>query len=509
MNAERSCRWPRAATVRSPDLMIADLRSHGLVVASATFAAALLGALSAVRPMIALGLVALVIVGLLPFKFPVGHFVLLLFVLGALPFGLQNRFGFGGGTGAVGVVLSDLLLAGGLLRAMIVLGRQRITALQVAAVFLMTLFMAVVIAQLVHGVLRGGLLSEVGTEARVMLGYSALLIALPILNDERQRRALLRGLVVLGLVLGGTGLAQWLFGISYGSTDDFGVREGVQLTSAGRGQLQGGLNGFPVVVIMGVAALAAHTAATLRGRVILGVMVGLNIICLLLTFERTFWLVTVVGCALVVVRAGHARRRILVWAPILAALVFVSVASVSPTTLTTGRERLLSLGQYSSDGSVYYRLVESGHVLTQIRARPLAGSGLGASIYWGRPLYRVPPERYTFIHNGFLYVAWKLGVITAALLLLGFLAAIARSRRAFDPAIALIVAGAQGSLLALLLASLTFPTVAALSSTAMIGLLLAICLVRPAMREGDSTSDAASGSRGRVAGWAIAAQLRR
>ena len=451
-----------------------------IVFVSATVAATLLfGVLSAVQPQLAVALIALLIVGLLPFLFPVGHLLLLVFVLAALPFELQNTYGFGGGTGAVGVVLSDLLLAGGLARAMLVLGRQRVSPLQAAAILSMLLFLLVVMVQLIHGVQRGSVVSEAGTEARAMLGYGAFLVALPLLQDQRHRWALLRGLVGLGILLGAVGLAQVLFGVSYGGSGDFGVREGVQLTSSEGGQLQGGLFGYPVVIVMGVAALAARTATTLRGRVALGTAVTLSTVCLLLTYERTFWLATAAGCALVVARAGEGRRRILVSIPVIVALVFIPLASFSPDTLTTARERLMSLGQYSTDGSVYYRLVESRNVIDQVDERPLAGSGLGASIYWGRPLYRVPPERYTFIHNGFLYVAWKLGTIIALMLVGAIVGAIARSRRRFDHAVAPLVAGAQGALLALLIGSLTFPTIASLSSNATIGVLLAICLASP------------------------------
>jgi O-antigen ligase len=163
-------------------------------------------------------------------------------------------------------------------------------------------------------------------------------------------------------------------------------------------------------------------------------------------------------------------------------LVLVPLAALSPDALTTARERLFSVGQYGSDRSVYYRLVESGHVLDQIRARPAFGSGLGASIYWGRPLYNVPAQRYTFVHNGYLYLAWKLGLPFALLLLGALMAAVLRRRRGVgSPYDAAILNGAQGAILALLLSNVTFPSLASLSGTDAFGLLVAICLVpRPA-----------------------------
>ena len=48
------------------------------------------------------------------------------------------------------------------------------------------------------------------------------------------------------------------------------MREGVRFTSAGRGQIQGGLFAFPVAVVMGVAALLSQRVRSTRTRVLAG-----------------------------------------------------------------------------------------------------------------------------------------------------------------------------------------------------------------------------------------------
>ena len=68
-----------------------------------------------------------------------------------------------------------------------------------------------------------------------------------------------------------------------------------------------------------------------------------------------------------------------------------------------------------SDPSVRYRLVESGFVYERIRAHPLSGSGLGATIFWGQPWAQTRPKTHNYSHNGYLWLAWKIGLPAAAL----------------------------------------------------------------------------------------------
>lgn len=224
--------------------------------------------------------------------------------------------------------------------------------------------------------------------------------------------------------------------------------------------------------------MSGAVRATL-GRVALGFCIALNAICVLLTFERTFWVVTIVACAFVVLRAGRGQRaRAIALTPVVVVVSMIPLAFLAPDTLTTARERLLSLNQYSSDSSVAYRLRESQQMIEEIRMAPLVGSGLGASIWWGRPASDVPPSVNYFAHNGYLWSAWKLG-IPLAILLWGsiFLAILRRGRVPGDRVFAGVALGAQASVLALAIAAVTFPSVASKTITATIGLLLAFCVL--------------------------------
>jgi O-antigen ligase len=176
---------------------------------------------------------------------------------------------------------------------------------------------------------------------------------------------------------------------------------------------------------------------------------------------------------------GRRRVKALVGTPIVAVLAVAVLGAVAPGTLTTARERVLSLGQYSSDDSVRYRVVESGFVLAQVRAHPVVGSGLAAEIFWGQPWAQVPPRTYAFTHNGYLWLAWKLGIPAAVLLVLVIGCAVLLRAPPGDDALSSGVRrGAQGALLGLLLATITFPSFNVLSITPAMGILIALAIVR-------------------------------
>ena len=416
---------------------------------------------------------------------------LLVAVTAIVPYGVQNQYGIGAGAGSPGLILSDVLLVAAVLTAAPWLLGTRHPPRARAVLVLVLCFLALSGGQFVRGFLSGRSPSDVGAEFRTMLGFAVLLPAYRVLAGDRDRRhALIQGLAVAGILLGLWGLAQWIFNIEFAGARDAGVREGVRFTTAGRGQLQGGLFAFPVAILLGLAALVSGRLQTTRATAVTLVIVLLNAVSLLLTFERTFWVATVLGGALIVVKAGRAQRaRAGLWGVAVLMVFFAVLATLLPGELTAARERLLSLSQYGNDRSIHYRLAESRHVTGEIRESPVFGSGFGASIFWGRPWEQVPPSKWTYSHNGYLWLAWKLGLPAAALLLVAIALCLRGGRaRGPDPLFGALRDGAQASLVALLLISVTFPSFSQLSITPVIGLLIAICVTR---QRGDAPASSA------------------
>ena len=365
---------------------------------------------------------------------------------------------------------------------------------------LVSAFLGVAALQALHGLHAGNQPADVAADLRAVLGWGTALIALPILAEPAARTRLLRGLVVVGLLLGLWGIAQWTLNLPLASSGDTGVRAGVSLTTAGRGQLQGGMFGFPLVVLSALGALLCAPRMSPAVRWLLAAILALNAISLLLTFERTLWVATALGFGTLVARAPRARRaRVLVAGAVTLAALIAAMAVVAPSELRTAGQRLAAIGQYRSDASVRYRLLESRHVVERVQAHPLAGSGLGAQILWGIPYAQVPPRFQTYSHDGYLWLAWKLGVPAAVLLMV--ILALAIASRAPPPErdpLRAVRAGAQAGLVTMLVVGIAFPTFGAAPVTPVLGVLIAVCASGRAPAFGARRPSAAH------SGWALA-----
>lgn len=457
-----------------------------LLIPVAVGAAAVLGALVAVEPLAPIALLGLAGIVALAFFKPVAHLTLVLAVTTIVPYGIQNRYGFGGGSG---LVLSDVLILLALLRSLLIVGRHPFDTRRLLTYGAVGALLFVAALQAVRGWSVGADLGQVGYEFRTLLGWAAVAIAWPLLADSAARERLLKGMLGVGIAIGLYGLLQYFEVLTFYAQGQAGLREGVRFTSSGKGQIQGGLFAFPVCVLIGFAVLTSGTVRSAAGRIALLALVGLNAIGLLLTYERTFWLATMLALGFIAVRSGFAQRLRAVALVIGLVVVLAPIVSTAaPGALAAASERFLSLNQYGNDNSVRYRLQEGQRVVDKIKAHPVVGSGLGDEIFYGLPWLRVPPDAESFIHNGYLWLGWKLGV-PAALLLLAVIAwaIAARPPPAIDPLHRAVRLGAQAALLVTAVVSITFPSFCALNITAVGGVLLALCL-GPAGARTDSSA---------------------
>lgn len=450
---------------------LARMRTPALV-AGLMVIAALAGAGAAVNPVYALAPFGALALVLLAFMAPVTHLMLLLGTTTIIGYSLQHQLGSH-------LLPSDALLLTGLLRASVVMVKQRLGPVRLAVVSLMALFAIATILQALHGLHAGYNSSQVGDEARDLLGFGAFLIATPILSEANGAARLGRGLVVVGLALGLWGLLTWMLGISLGENVDVGLRSSVNFATSGSGQLHGGLYGYPVAVIMSAAVLLSDRMPGHWRWPCLAVLC-VNLVDLALTYERTFWLTTAVTVGFVVVKMGRGRRLRAAVRVLVTALIMLGVlATVSPGNFSKMEARVMTLGQATTDSSVRYRVVETDLVLhDKAQVKPLVGWGLGDTLYWGQPWAQVPPRAQWFTHNGYLWVIWKVGVIQAALLFALLVWAVARPvPPEADPGRRALRVAAQGGLLVLLLSSVAFPSFNSITITSVMGVLLAICFM--------------------------------
>ena len=470
-----------AAAVRLPDRAVTGL---------ACGAAVIFGLMIAVSPAIALGLFGAAALVALTFLYPVAHLTLLLAVTTIVPYGLQNKYGFAFGGSGSGLILSDVLIMLGLLRAIMVLVRQPLDVRRTVAMAAIVAMLLVTGLQAVRGMTYGAGLGQVGYEFRVLFGWSTIAIAMPLLPDAAARMRLYRGMIGVGIAVGIYGLMQYFEFLTFFAEGQAGLREGVRFTSSGKGQIQGGLFAFPVGVLIGFAVLTSGAVRSRLTQLALFALVGLNAIGLLLTYERTFWLATVLGLGFIAFRAGFAQRmRLVVLGVGIVLVVAPMLSTLAPGALSAASERLLSLNQYGNDDSVRYRLQEGRHVVDKIEAHPLVGWGLADEIFYGLPWLQTPPTAEYFAHNGYLWLSWKIG-IPAALLLFAVIgwAVASRGPPTLPPLDRAVRLGAQASLLVMLVVSITFPSFSALNITAVSGVLLAICLGMPRSARSEKAS---------------------
>jgi hypothetical protein len=441
-------------------------------------AALLTGTAIGAQPKLALGAIACIAVMVLAFRAPVANLTALIFLTAVVPYGILNRFSVGGGVDSPGLLPSDLFLVAGLSSAALMLPSHPLDRLCRRYALLMSVFLAVVGLELGRALMSGPNRSIVGQEGRVLLGLGTFLIALPLLTNARARRRLIGALSVVGVALGAWGMLQWFGHFSFGAAGDVGVRSGVRLTSNGTGQLQGGEFAFPVAIVVCFAALMLGEVRSRLGRAALLAAILLNAASCLVTFERSFWIDAIVGIGFVTLAAPAARRlKLLAAVCSTAVLAFGALALLAPSTLTTAQQRLNSIATYAHDDSVRYRLVESRFVSAQVREHPLAGAGLGASIFWGQPWASVPPKTRTYSHDGYLWISWKLGIPAAALLVLLLTGSVLSwTRPGEEPLSRAVRRGAQGAIAGLLVATFTFPSFSQLSIAPVIGLLLALAI---------------------------------
>src|SRR5687767_467447 len=199
------------------------------------------GALVAQAPMMAVGILGLAGIVALAFAAPVAHLVSLIALTAIVPFGLQNQYGFGGGTDSAGLLLSDVFLLTGLASAAWTLLRFPPRRAMLVVALVVIAFLGIATLEFVRALYLGRAASVAGAELRVLMGFGVALIAIPIVRDTARRRRLFLGLGVVAIMLGLWGIAQWSLSIDFAVAEDAGLREGVSYTSSGKGQIQGGL----------------------------------------------------------------------------------------------------------------------------------------------------------------------------------------------------------------------------------------------------------------------------
>ncbi len=282
---------------------------------------------------------------------------------------------------------------------------------------------------------------------RVLLFYASFLVVVGLISTRRQARRLVGGLYAIAVALALAAVAQAVY-------PSFRLSGGQAATLATAGQAHEGvlrvtLPGLPLIYVMlvvSVCDLALRDGARLLPSLLRALALGAGIV---LAFQRNYWLTLglVFGAAIVVI-GGRPRRRIVraVAAGLLIVTLTATYAGGDITRYAVAtRDRLLwglSSRTLIQDRSAQMRLLETRYALDSIARHPLLGIGIGGyyrpavpeDAYWreagGRSL------RY-YVHNAYLWIAVKTGVIglapLVAFLALAVARGLARWRALSDP----------------------------------------------------------------------------
>lgn len=264
-------------------------------------------------------------------------------------------------------------------------------------------------------------------EVRVISYYLMFFIATNLLREERQRRFLLNGLLLLASGVALVMLAQYVVGPALnllpGRVENLNT-QGVSYTAITRilppGQSLVVMAFIYLTIALVLEDFRAHQGLRFGQWGLLGMGV-------LLTFNRSYWIG--IGLTLVFLAClsrGQDRRRLVVWGLIVvsvAAVLFAS-AALEPTLpfaplLHASAVRLGTVvsGSAIEESSLQFRVIEDRYALAHLSPPPLLGLGLGAQY---RPFTELDWEQYdgrAYIHNGHLWILLKSGLLAYLALL--------------------------------------------------------------------------------------------
>lgn len=461
--------WPFTRARGVSSVLVATAVRARIPAGAALGAALLAGALASRSPKLAVALALFASLIALASLAPALHLTLALAIAVIVPPGTESH-----------LYAVDAFIISGAVRALPELIHTRLAWRHFLTLGAIAVFVVLAAVQWWHGRHAGYPPKDVRAELKVLLPVALALLAYPLVAVERERRRLTAGLLVVGILLGLWGVAQYVLQLHLG--------DGAASAATDRFSTSGhvvGLYAFPVAALLAIAALTSGHVSSGLARLALAAVVMLNLASLALTFERTFWPALALGIAYMVLRSpGRQRIRLLIGVPAITLAFAVGLSVIAPAEFQALRERIASITNYQRDKSASYRRAEGARVTQRIHGHPITGEGLGASMLIGRPGTTVQPKPRRYAESGYLWLTWKVGIPTAAILLTAMLLAVLAPHG--PPSLTRAMqTGSQAALVSLAFAAVNWNIFDSVTGMATLGLLVALTLspaARPAPR---------------------------
>jgi hypothetical protein len=272
-------------------------------------------------------------------------------------------------------------------------------------------------------ILRSSVGVQTGIRAiRVVTYYLTFFVVTNLVQEDRQLRLLLRGLLFLAAIVAVAMVAQFLVG------ESLSILPGRVETLRTQDTSYSGVTrilppGQSLILVAFIATTVRLVLDKFRPMNMLKFLQwGLLGLALVLTFSRAFWVATALALFLLAyLLGGQGRQRLLGWsliALLLLAIIllpaFDSPESQAAKLIRASFERLGTLGSDKTLGesSLQWRYVENEYALRQIASHPLTGLGLGARYRPFDPRLDGRERDFRdYIHNGHFWIMIKSGLL--------------------------------------------------------------------------------------------------
>ena len=334
-----------------------------------------------------------------------------------------------------------------------VVGTRLLTA--AASLFAASLVVSIAVSLLLRDIPKAWALGEI----RALLYVLMLPIAVVILRQQERQDRFVVSIVVLGCLFSVGQVLQGVFGIAvFGDT---GISALETLGRQESATTRANTLGLNVIIFSLLLTVGAYALNIIRKPMFLGVA-GLLFVGIILTYGRTTFAAVLISLIMLVWWLNPRKLPQLVIL-LVAFIAFGSALAMywKPDSFAAVVYRLTSVGEEINYGySAQWRYWEFDAMLPHIQEHPLLGIGLGAD-YKGSSGSSLRPELNRYMHNAYMSMAGKMGLLALAFFLLSIAAIFSIGRRLaqsdFSPWPRLVGAAGAAMMIRFLIASVTEP----------------------------------------------------
>ncbi len=235
--------------------------------------------------------------------------------------------------------------------------------------------------------------------------YILFLLYFPIREYCKEEKFIKKILILFSIIT--AGIAIWQIYYYYTSIDNISFAVDLIKGKSANQHI------FTTVIIFGVAFLIYYKKFNIR--LLITVTTFMVFIGLIATFSRAYWLALIFNLILMFFFLERKQKLVLLLSSVLLMAMFLGVLyfffeNYFNIVMTVLGERFSSAGDLTDDPSMMMRFHEFETVFDRIKEHPIGGNGMHSEFKDYDP-FSLFSEKDTFIHNAYISLAYRLGVI--------------------------------------------------------------------------------------------------